>query len=772
MTFNAFTAPSANSKKWRATKVTWEDIVGWALMPASRKDCGGYVLGTFHGDERRTSALISREVLTLDVDHRGNGIPARVKEMGVRSLVHTTFSSAPDDLRYRILLPLSCPVKAGEYEMLAETVALHLGIESFDRTSFRPAQFMWKPACANPEWYDFQVTTGPDLDVEEWMARYNPAEVASSRTTGRVKKRDPTTLEGFIGVFNRRYDDLDELIERFELPYVKEGEDRYRYAEATSVAGMGPIVGAPGLYFSHHASDPAGGKALSAYDLVRVHKFGDEDYGARSGTPVHNLPSSKAMNAFIESNPDLRILSNQEVLKDFAMDIDPTATEKAEATSWVLQLQLKPRGTGFENSVANLRLIFANDPALKIAFNEMSNTIHAVGLFPWDDVDPHARPGHQLQEHDRAHIKHHVEEKYGIKMSDQQVAEYILTSARNRMFNPVRDWITSLRWDGKKRLEHCLPGVLDSPFSRLAARVCVVGAVARIMDPGCHMDNSLILYGKEGVGKSRWMRHMAVNPEWYGELGDVHNKDTLMVLVQKWILVSDEVDAMGRAGFDTLKSFLTKTHDNFRLPYARESGMYPRHCAIWGTTNDKEFLKEQEGNRRFFIVECINSDERVLDEEWVAQVWAEALHVYRVHGEKAYVLSDTEADMARKSRSNFTQDDPLSGLVKEYLEMDVPAGWDSMDTETRRHWWERGRLTADPDIYIKQRVTSVQAIYAELIAGPNAKMPREGEVKRITNVLRKVPGWEEVGRTWVPIYGNQVTFRRVEEGVALLGDLL
>lgn len=755
-TFNLFTAPAAHSVKWKASKITWPEIVRWAMEPASVKECGGYVLGAFRGNVRRTSELIQRDVLTLDADIDGAVLPELVEALSVRSLVHDTFSSAPDQVKKRILLPLSRPVTGAEYEVLAEAVAQHLGIQRFDRTSFRPAQFMWKPATPQPSWYDFTATAGPDLDVETWIRRYD-ATLAAESLTGprRVQKRDPATLGGVVGAFNRAYPDLNSLVAKYDLPYVEEAPDRWRYAESHSIAGMGPVRGAAGLYFSHHATDEAGGQTCSAFDLVRIHHFGHLDEGAKPGTPITKLKSHVAMEQIALKDPDVMREQRKEALGDLEAEfsnLDPTLLESGVSDAWRQDLTLSKLNKVLPTP-ENKALIYKNDPVFKLlAYNDMTYSVETRQPFPWDKKD---RPSPELARVDSDFIDLHLQRAYKLKLPLTEVEGMIRMGALVNRYNPLAEWLDSLEWDGEERLDTCLPGVVDTPYTRLVARKALIGAVARALSPGCQMDFSLILTGSEGVGKSRWIRHMAVRPEWTGELESLGNKDTSLTLAKKWIMVSDEVDAMKKAEFSQLKSFLTKTHDNFRIPYDTSVRMYPRHCVIWGTTNDPKFLRRQEGNRRFLIVECVELDGRCLDHEWVEQVWAEAVAAYR-SGELTYMTSD-EMSVASSAREEFTQDDPLLGKIITYVDMDVPFDWNAMSVANRAAWYAVDRHISDQGL-TKQDVVCAQAILDEVIGVRG--LVKDWEVAQIVSALRNLPGWIDGGIQRTPVYGPQHVFIR------------
>src|SRR5690606_18007987 len=200
------------------------------------------------------------------------------------------------------------------------------------------------------------------------------------------------------------------------------------------------------------------------------------------------------------------------------------------------------------------------------------------------------------------------------------------------------------------------------------------------------------------------------------------------------------------------------THDVFRLPYDREATVHPRHCVIWGSTNDEIFLRRQEGNRRFLIVHCEDKvDFDVLTEEYIAQVWAEAVHLYR-QGELLY-LTEEEAAMAAEERERFTEEDALAGMVQEYLTTLVPEDWDEMSPDQRRTWLaNRADGMVSVGTHPMTRVCTAQ-IWSEALGRNNLREPRRTDLLELANIMKHMPGWRALpGRHRVPGYGPQVVY--------------
>lgn len=310
MIMNIVTAPRRDSLHWTQGTITWDELVLWMLDPATEKEAGGYILGTLtettkvHSDgtectaiHRNHEAVQSRDALTLDSDSPGPDFVDRVRALGCRALVHTTYSSTPETPRYRLIIPLSRPVTPAEYAAEVEAVMEAVGRHAFDAGSIQAERFMYRPAASTV--FDYDVIQGP---VREPSPDPKAVEAVAARLGG---KRDPLELPGIVGAFNRVWTDLDALVAQFGLPYEPAGHARWRLTGTTSAPGVSEMT--TGLWFSSHESDPAGGRAQSAFDLVRIHCHGADDAGTPDDTALTDLPSYQAMIQVAQADDDARL---------------------------------------------------------------------------------------------------------------------------------------------------------------------------------------------------------------------------------------------------------------------------------------------------------------------------------------------------------------------------------------------------------------------------------------------------------------------------------
>lgn len=772
LTLDLSVAPSVSSRRWEATTLTWERLVDRAHNPESVKDCGGYVAGRLKGTARRQGQVAYRSAVTLDADAASETLPAVVAGLGLRALVHSTYSHTRAHPRYRVIFPIMGPgLTEEEYPRVARGLIEALGEAQFDPGSTQPERLMFWPATANPDEYEVVECQGETATAQGLLRDFGGLQATPDHKAG--PKRDPKELPGVAGAFNRVYD-MARAVAEFHLPYDPvEGEpNRWHYTPAESEGGV--IVYPDGYIFSNHASDPAYGRALSMFDLVALHVYGGEDRAAgvpQSTAPADRPSIQRAMREFA-ARPEI---VTELVGADFA-PLDGDETEGGEAGArglpeWVLEFHLHPKTGKPLDDVHNWDLLMKHDPVLRaLARNEMDLTTVTRRPFPWRAVE--AGKDDALTNADRAQISAHLQRAYNMpRPAQEQLNGVIDMAAQDNTFHPVVEYLEGLEWDGVSRVETYLPGAADA-YTRRVARLVAVQAVARALDPGVKVDNCLILTGRQGLGKSWFVETMARG--WTCTLGPIEGsglRDTVMAMTRSWVTVADEGFAMKKADAEALKQFVTLTHDVIRLPYAREHVKLPRRQVIWGTTNDAVFLRAQEGNRRFLIVEVAEKlDFGKYSDEYVNQVWAEAVHIWKTskheYGLKdnpELFLSSEEEAAAESVRSMATEEDSVGGLIRAYLDTLVPANWADMSPDERISWLrdeEQGIVSGTHPIDV---VCSLE-IWEIALQRERGKHSRV-DILQITNALKQLPGWfgPMPKPTRLPFYGPQRVFARLDE---------
>ncbi|MGF6806063.1 putative P-loop ATPase/phage/plasmid primase-like uncharacterized protein [Paraburkholderia sp. Clong3] len=262
--------------------------------------------------------------------------------------------------------------------------------------------------------------------------------------------------------------------------------------------------------------------------------------------------------------------------------------------------------------------------------------------------------------------------QYGLNASDKMVRDAVRLLASADKRHPVRDYLNGLQWDGVTRLDTWLStyaGCEDYTYIRNVGAKTLVGAVARIMKPGVKFDTALVLEGDQGLKKSTLINALSPNDAWYTDNlhGDLGSKDAAIGLQGKWLIEVPEMASMNRTQVDTAKLFMSRKVDDYRSPFDKRNADHPRQCAFFGTINpeaDGRYLKDATGGRRFWPVECRNTDieglKAVRD-----QLWAEAAARYAA-GEQWWLTDDVEAlakiEQAARQDTNLWTDH-----VEKYL---------------------------------------------------------------------------------------------------------
>ncbi len=296
---------------------------------------------------------------------------------------------------------------------------------------------------------------------------------------------------------------------------------------------------------------------------------------------------------------------------------------------WAVQLRLDLAGTP-ERNEANVITALSNDEVFAgaLAFDEFRQEVLVMRPLPWD-AQPLPFP-HNWSDADDVRCAEWLQRRE-INVAPMTVSRGVGAVARDTRVHPVRDYLTSLRWDGVPRLERWLivyAGAKDTQLNRAFGSRWTISGVARIMQPGCKADYMLILEGPQGAKKSSAIKVLA-GAEWFtDELAEIGSKDAAQQMRGIWITEFPELDAISRAEVSRIKAFLTRTTDRYRPPYERYVITVPRQCIFAGSVNHETYLRDETGNRRFWPVRCGNIDIEALARDR-DQLWAEAVARYR-----------------------------------------------------------------------------------------------------------------------------------------------
>lgn len=536
----------------------------------SIKDVGGFVLGKLKGGRRKKANVLFRSGLTLDMDYATEDIAEQIELFfDFRCLIYSTHKHTPEKPRLRLIIPLSRTVSPDEYAAVARKVAEDIGMELFDDTTYEPSRLMYWPSTSADGEFFFRDIPGTFLNPDSVLERYadwrdSSSWPVSSRQKAVVsremkKQADPLSKEGIVGAFCRTYS-IEEAIRIF-LPDVYQESmmpERFDYIPADSQAGV--VIYEGKFAYSHHATDPACGKLLNAFDIVRIHKFGEQDDKAEEGTDAGKLPSFKAMSDFA--------VSDEQVKRTLAKEREKAASEEFDTDTgeWQTMLDLDRQGK-VKDTLSNIATIIRFDENLQpIVFNQLKNALDVIGELPWVQV----KKG--WGDADIACAKLYFERVYGIWSPTKFKDALLAVVSSERLYHPVKEYFSTLSWDGCSRIDSLLidyMGAENTPYVRAVTRKTLVAAVARIYEPGIKFDSVLVLNGPQGCGKSTFFAKLG--KEWYSDsltISDMKDGKTAAEKLQGyWLLELGELAGIKKVDVETVKSFVTRTDDKYRQSY-------------------------------------------------------------------------------------------------------------------------------------------------------------------------------------------------------------
>lgn len=773
------------SKKLTTRAETVEDEATYHSVDKSQQlvlksAYGGYVGGRFATDQkayRRKAANIAfRSLITLDFDRDTDFAPHCVY---VR---HTTHSHTPENPRWRYVIPLSREVPAYEYEAVARFVARDV-IDQVDTTCFDVAHLMFYPSTPIDGEFIGEISKYTNfLDpavILESIDPDTPTKWAFSREDQDLKRlyksskmANPIAKGGIVGAWCRVYDCYD-VLGMFPGLYVQSATKRNRFTFSGSKGAEGAVVYDGGLFFySHHGTDPIREKEYNAFDLFRVLKFGHLDADAAPTTRADRLPSYSAMLGYA--------LKDKAVRKEYESDrLEVTgetfgAIDPDDTTDVLVSLDTNVKTGVVLPTLANLSKIIRDDKSLSsLRYELFTGHVITKGDLPW------GRVGGAWDDRDDAALTRYLEMAYGYKIDQTKLFKQLpsILIDLGRTCHVVREFITGRVWDGQPRLDRLFIDALcasDTHLIRSVTRKALTGAVMRAFEPGCKFDFMTILVSEQGIGKSTLLR--LLGGAWYSDSFDfrLDGKSQMEQLRGVWIVESPELKGLSKADIDSTKAFLSKTSDRYRGAYEAHTSEFPRQCVFFGSTNETAFLRDDTGNRRFWIVPCRQKQNTLSplmrkimdgDGEYIRQVWAEAYAAYQ--SGQSVNLTPEEEEQMREDRKEFEYENPFEEELRRFLDFPIPNGWDMLTKEERRRYmmYKRGfpvsgAFPVDAFYGSNKRltVTGEEARNEWFDYMPNAK---NVTATTCTKMIAKIDGWRRADdRKYFRDYGKQRYFVR------------
>lgn len=227
-------------------------------------------------------------------------------------------------------------------------------------------------------------------------------------------------------------------------------------------------------------------------------------------------------------------------------------------------------------------------------------------------------------------------ERFGFESTGvDNVRQAVVKLAKRNRFDSARDWLESLEHDGQSRCATFLRdylGAADTEYTRAVSLYLWTALAGRVLQPGCQADMAIILVGRQGCRKSTSVAALVPRPEQFVELS-LDQEDDDLARQMSGCLVGElsELRGLTTRDLESIKGFITRKHEKWIPKYKEFANTYPRRVVLIGTTNKREFLADETGERRFLPVEVTAGRPEAIKHD-LANLWAEARDLHEVIG--------------------------------------------------------------------------------------------------------------------------------------------
>lgn len=525
-------------------------------------------------------------------------------------------------------------------------------------------------------------------------------------------------------------------------------------------------------------------QAKSKYDQQAMFDDVMDDYWSENGEPEDEDDDEEDL----VGDPDAARESFQDDIDDLVGD--PKAKRGSEAASaagrrkqkrrkppegWFPDaLELDKAGNIVQN-LPNAQVIIHNDPRLfdAIAYDDFMKRVvlRRDILSKMETVPPiyctDKRRGDIWQDYHDITVRAILaapngkgKKGYGIdKLAERDLAAAISTVAMRNKFHPIKDFLeeaaeTENHEDDIETVETLFIrylGVEDNAYHRETARNVLVASVVRIFEPAHKFDYAPVLQGPQGIRKSTFLEAL-YGEEYFGEL-TCNLRDTQKIaetIGGIWGMEFPELSAFYKSDHNDAKQFLSAKQDKVRMAYDRRVSVFPRQATFWGTTNDKKYLKDPTGNRRWWpiIVQFlqIDTDDLTANRE---RIWGAAMRVYRQMREEQkfgtlplYLRSDEARDEARR-----LQEDARTHFLFETWAQQIQDWLDTpISLQTFRNEYGLSERMPDEDEPDPEKIMVVRTVFRVKDAAVRA-LDIDGTIKNdqmtqnLDRAVSHIEGW-------------------------------
>ena len=252
--------------------------------------------------------------------------------------------------------------------------------------------------------------------------------------------------------------------------------------------------------------------------------------------------------------------------------------------------------------------------------------------------------------------------------------EILVRSHLINQYNPISEYFESLGdWDGDDHIKNLCSYVKtndDNAFlyhmEKWFTRAVLCALEKEKINKHCLVLANTI----QNSGKSTYLRFFIPRKLMNYLSEDIGlDKDSRIKLCKNLIINLDELSILAKTDINSLKAFISKTHINERLPYARKAEYLERICSFVGSTNKTDFLTDESGSVRWIIFEVIEKINFNYSLEInIDKVWSQAY--FNAYKREGFNPELTLADISENEKRNerFTQMTLEQEMVNKFYE--------------------------------------------------------------------------------------------------------
>jgi len=306
---------------------------------------------------------------------------------------------------------------------------------------------------------------------------------------------------------------------------------------------------------------------------------------------------------------------------------------------------------------ASIVLEYCPEVANKLRFNVRTRTCFIVESVPWSDEPIPV----EFAREDSPALAMWIAKQLGNRpVGNDRAYTAAAFAAQKNSYDPFFDWLNTLVWDGKKRINTWLSdyaGADDSEYTRIVGKRWLLQAVARTHTPACDAQGMLVFTGRTGTGKSSILRELTGEDYFTDDLPEIGTKECSFALEKLVIAEFSELSAWKKHGNALIKALVTNTHEYHRESYGRDTRRVLRRAILAGSTNETDYLTDPTGNRRFWTVEVNRETDFLRMRKDRPQIWAELVIMYKA-GE-SWRLDARERGIVYPHQEQYTRTDDL-----------------------------------------------------------------------------------------------------------------